>query len=301
MMNDTLVAIAEVLHLAELRAGMKYTAGLVIGLGVVFYVLERINGRDPRRYLSRGFRTDLLYTFIYRGGIFTLFVFAPIAGLLNLGLTENAPRSTISAPLAIIFYLVVSDFLAYWLHRLMHAVPVLWAFHSIHHSARQLTFITISRAHFLEGFILFLPNLLAMYICGVPPKLWGPLAFLRIVHEFSLHSDLTWRFGPFYYVIISPMFHGQHHSLDRENFDKNFGSTFGFWDLMFGTAAEGRRRPDAYGVQGMKLPESFWKQQLAPFKTLLRRANRREPYSTEAQEPSINNERKPHANPSRSA
>ena len=43
--------------------------------------------------------------------------------------------------------LVVTDFCVYWVHRNHHEMPVLWPFHSVHHSAEVMTPITVFRKH----------------------------------------------------------------------------------------------------------------------------------------------------------
>ena len=51
----------------------------------------------------------------------------------------------------------------------------------------------------------------------------------------SLHANLNWTFGPFRYVLASPVFHRWHHVREPAIHDKNFAPTFPIFDLMFGT------------------------------------------------------------------
>ena len=49
--------------------------------------------------------------------------------------------------LATIIITISADFCVYWVHRIHHEWPVLWPFHSVHHSAEVMTPITVYRKH----------------------------------------------------------------------------------------------------------------------------------------------------------
>ena len=38
------------------------------------------------------------------------------------------------------------------------------------------------------------------------------------------------------YIIFSPSAHRIHHSIERKQYGKNFGNTFNYWDLLFGSS-----------------------------------------------------------------
>src|ERR1700740_1295481 len=52
--------------------------------------------------------------------------------------------------LSVVVVVLVSDFWSYIVHRAMHKFPVLWAMHSLHHSAETLSLITGARHFWLE-------------------------------------------------------------------------------------------------------------------------------------------------------
>ena len=58
---------------------------------------------------------------------------------------------------------VIGDFTVYIVHRLMHSVPSLWAFHSLHHSATSLSPVTQLRLHPVE---LLMNNLRGIVVFG---------------------------------------------------------------------------------------------------------------------------------------
>ncbi len=107
---------------------------------------------DPARYRTRNFANDVLYTLFYKGGFYTVVVLAAVTNalgprleFLRLNLLGHVPW-----PVGLLVFWVVGDFLTYWWHRLQHAVPFLWAFHSVHHSQEQMTVLTAFRRHPLE-------------------------------------------------------------------------------------------------------------------------------------------------------
>ncbi|MEC7230725.1 MAG: sterol desaturase family protein, partial [Verrucomicrobiota bacterium] len=52
-----------------------------------------------------------------------------------------------SDPLFYLFLFILDDFARYWLHRWLHAIPLLWSFHKVHHSASTLNPFTVFRTH----------------------------------------------------------------------------------------------------------------------------------------------------------
>ncbi len=53
-------------------------------------------------------------------------------------------------PVSIVVIMLSIDFVSYWIHRTQHAWPMLWAMHSLHHSAVSLTVMTGARHFWLE-------------------------------------------------------------------------------------------------------------------------------------------------------
>ena len=143
---------------------------------------------------------------------------------------------------------VVSDFTRYWLHRFMHAVPLLWKFHKVHHSAKVLTPITFYRVHPVENILFgFRFSLSVGVVSGVFVFLFGGmLGFIDvlgvnvIVFVFNLlgsnlrHSHIKLKyFAWIEKIFISPFQHQIHHSTKFYNY--NFGGALAIWDLWFGT------------------------------------------------------------------
>ncbi len=149
-----------------------------------------------------------------------------------------------------IIFLITSDFSRYLLHYCLHKIPILWQFHKVHHSAEVLTPVTLYRVHPLEYFFLKLRSVLIFGIVSGSFYFWfrtgfEPLSILKIhigIFLFNLlgsnlrHSHVPVRFGNLpEHIFISPAQHQIHHGNEEKYFDKNYGSIFAIWDLMFGT------------------------------------------------------------------
>ncbi len=152
---------------------------------------------------------------------------------------------------------LASDFGVYWVHRLHHEYPVLWPFHSVHHSAEVMTPITAFRKHpfydlaanAVRGVILGVLQgiLLAAFVGEVQfMTLLGVNVFYVTFNFFGSnirHSHIWLSYGPVLeHILISPAQHQVHHSLEPRHFNKNYGEVFAVWDWMFGTLYVVRER-----------------------------------------------------------
>lgn len=167
---------------------------------------------------------------------------------------------------------VVDDFSRYVVHRLLHRVPCLWAFHKVHHTATALNPLTVYRTHPVEGMFFVLRGALVHGSCtGVFVFFFGAQVTLATVLGASVfsvafnalganlrhsHIDLGfWR--PVERLFISPAQHQLHHSIARRHHNRNFGAALALWDwlggthchsetgaqLTFGVAGESGKRP----------------------------------------------------------
>lgn len=176
-------------------------------------------------------------------GIFA--VAAPLATQdASVAQAGNFPLWLISAYTAVIF--VVDDFMHYAVHWMFHRVPVLWAFHKVHHSAEVLTPLTADRFHPVELLItaamrtsglvlatlLFSPALPLWTIFGANALLFGFNLFAGALR----HSHIWFAFPPaLSHWLVSPAMHQIHHSSEERHWDKNMGGSLAIWDRLLGT------------------------------------------------------------------
>ena len=128
--------------------------------------------------------------------------------------------------------LVALDFFNYWLHRLNHAVPALWALHRFHHDERHLSAATSLRAHWLS-----VP--LSHAFCLVPvawllglDALNGSVVLVVTAVVAISHMNCDIGFG---LVVVGARYHRVHHDRDRSWHDSNFADVLPLWDILFGT------------------------------------------------------------------
>jgi sterol desaturase/sphingolipid hydroxylase (fatty acid hydroxylase superfamily) len=138
--------------------------------------------------------------------------------------------------LSVIIMILATDFLTYLLHRAEHKLPVLWAMHSLHHSAEALSIITGARHFWLEDAI----NTIAFSVLGivfkVPPEVATSVAFLYLLPCGLAHLNLRLSLGRFALVLNNPQYHRIHHSVEPQHRDKNFCQMLPLFDVIFGTA-----------------------------------------------------------------
>lgn len=142
------------------------------------------------------------------------------------------------APLVLLAALTVRTLAMYWLHRIMHAVPVLWRVHRVHHTDPVLDVSTGLRHHPLEQ-LLGAPVALAVVVAlGLP--LWAALLTDAVLLAGALLKHLDGdlpkpveRWAAL--VLATPTVHRLHHSAAVAETDSNFGNLVIVWDRLFGT------------------------------------------------------------------
>ncbi|MBX3623438.1 MAG: sterol desaturase family protein [Rhizobacter sp.] len=281
-----------------LEDGYNATGWLLVGLLqlcvmlVVFRSLERWRPVEPV-VDRRAVRVDVLYTLLHRLGFFRLALFFAIDplwdllfgtlslhGLSSLQLDEALaplwPGLTDTAWFAFLAYLVVLDFIDYWLHRGQHQFGWWWGLHSLHHSQRQMTMWSDNRNHLLDDLIRDSILVIAARLIGIAPGQFVAVVACTQLLESLSHANVRIGFGPvFDRVLVSPRFHRLHHSIGvgHESAGRgtlgghNFAVLFPVWDLIFRTA-DFSERYDPTGIRD-QLPEEggrdygrgFWAQQ----------------------------------------
>ncbi len=261
------IELSQTLPVAKIVATLESFALMTSAMFVAIVACELVNGASLERYLTRNFATDLLYRCFYSGGVYPLLFYSPIADLAQTHLAFLDLQVLLRMPLAasLAVYWLSLDFMNYWLHRLQHT-RFWWRFHSIHHSQEVLTFATGQRFHVLDQLVPHIIITIPALILGVPVVVWLPYTLTLTFINAIQHSGLTWTLGPLRYVLVSPLFHGVHHSTEASHCHRNYGTMFVFWDYLFGTALDVKERPAHVGLDGWKVPESVIDHFFAPFR-----------------------------------
>jgi sterol desaturase/sphingolipid hydroxylase (fatty acid hydroxylase superfamily) len=248
----------------------------LIVYSLIFIPLERLFARRPEQGTFRpGWRTDLTYFFVSSLliQILTIVTLQPAMLLFDWAVIP-AVRDTVRAwPGVIQFFalLFVADVTQYWVHRTFHAVPVLWRFHAVHHSAEQMDWLAGSRLHLVDIAVTRGLTYVPIYLLGFGE---GPLlAYLVVVSAQAtfIHANVRFDFGPLKWIVATPQFHHWHHAAEPDAVDKNFAVHLPVIDAIFGTMHLPPRWPNGYGTNGARVPEGFLRQLAWPFRSDERR------------------------------
>ena len=165
-----------------------------------------------------------------------------------------------------ILFLVASDFMLYWLHRLFHGGGF-WKYHAVHHSSEDLEWISAARFHPVNLLIGTIGVDVVLLMAGISPNAMVLLAPFNTFHSAFVHANLNWTLGPFKYVLATPVFHRWHHTQLDKGGNTNFAGTFPLWDILFGTfRMPENEMPKEYGKDEATMPEAFVGQMVFPFR-----------------------------------
>lgn len=208
---------------------------------------------------------DVRYFFFHQ--IFRLVIYGVfLAGALALVFSAvtgsakvvNASALTMESGIADIaistLYMIILiafvDLVSYGIHYLQHKLPILWAFHRVHHSPNVMHPLTNYREHPVDNFayalgtgsayglVFGIATNLVGYVPSMPALLGVPLVMLAFnVLGYNLrHSHIWLRWpGRWSMAFASPAHHHIHHSCHPDHLDKNFAFIFPVWDVLFGT------------------------------------------------------------------
>lgn len=133
---------------------------------------------------------------------------------------------------------ILLDLVVYLQHVLMHAVPILWRLHMVHHTAMDFDVTTGVWFHPLEILLSMLLKIGAVILFGASPG--AVLAFEVLLNATSMfnHSNvliprqldcfLRW-------FLVTPDMHRVHHSVIPRETNRNFGFNLPWWDRLLGT------------------------------------------------------------------
>ena len=296
---------------SQLESGYKAAGWVLVGvlqLVVIAAVIGPLQRWRPVETVTdhATVRTDILYTLIHRLGLFRLGLFLTlepvmeslfgtmrVAGITTFQLDGIWPGVTDLPWVSLLLYLVVFDFVDYWIHRGQHHFEWWWRLHSLHHAQRQLTMWSDNRTHLLDDVLRDIILVVVAQFIGVAPGQFIAIVAITQLSESFQHANLRVWFGRVGERLwISPRFHRLHHAIGighesaaPEPADNaapghakrrsvlgghNFGVLLPWWDMLMGTA-NFELRYDATGVRDQVEPgpdgrlrdygRGFWSQQ----------------------------------------
>ena len=225
----------------------NYFWGLIV-ISLVVWLLEIIfPWRKNQSFIRKDFWMDGFYMF------FNFFIFSILIsgdykalGLLfnEIGITTKSLAvfniSNWPIGLQLVVFFVILDFVQWLTHVLLHKYEVLWRFHKVHHSVKEMGFAAHLRYHWMEN-ILYKPlkTLGVMVLGGFEPEQAYIVHFIAITIGHLNHANIRITWGPFKYILNNSVMHLYHHmKVLPENKPKgiNFGISLSIWDFLFKTS-----------------------------------------------------------------
>lgn len=198
--------------------------------------------------------------------------FNDVLGIIGLSVSsfqwfdiDHLPKA-----LGLCIFFLVSDFVQWNTHRLLHRVPLFWDFHKVHHSVKEMGFAAHLRYHWMEPVIYKSMQYIPLAIIG-----GFDAQDVAIVHFFAItvghlnHANLGWDYGVFKYIFNNPKMHIWHHAKqlpDHVKYGVNYGLTLSLWDYLFKTNYIPNNGKDIeLGFEGdEQFPKDFINQELYP-------------------------------------
>jgi sterol desaturase/sphingolipid hydroxylase (fatty acid hydroxylase superfamily) len=121
---------------------------------------------------------------------------------------------------------------------MVHAIPVLWRLHRVHHADPEYDLTTGARFHPIEIILSMLIKMITIAALG--PPLVAVVLFEVILNAMAMfnHANIElpqsldrWLRR----LVVTPDMHRVHHSMEPDETNSNFGFNLSLWDRLMGT------------------------------------------------------------------
>lgn len=253
----------------------------LVALSLVVWLLEIVfPWRKDQPIIRKGFWLDAFYMF------FNFYIFKLIIFIAFSNVTEALFKDLIGGDIhklalvdisvlpqwaQLVIFFVVTDFIQWFTHVLLHRYNFLWRFHKVHHSVEQMGFAAHLRYHWMEHvFYTPMKYIAVMLIGGFTPDQAYIVFYIAIAIGHLNHANINLTYGPLKYIINNPAMHIWHHAYilpEKHRHGMNFGISLSIWDYLFRTAyIPSSGRDIKLGFPKIdKFPKSFMKQQTYGF------------------------------------
>jgi sterol desaturase/sphingolipid hydroxylase (fatty acid hydroxylase superfamily) len=158
--------------------------------------------------------------------------------------------------LAVPVAVIALDFVIWLQHVIVHAVPVLWRLHRVHHADLDFDLTTGLRFHPIEIVLSMLIKFAAIVVLG-PPVL-AVMIFEVLLNVTAMFNHANIRLPAaadrlLRWIVVTPDMHRVHHSVEDDETNSNFGFNLPWWDRLFGTYRDQPRAGHAameIGIRG---------------------------------------------------
>lgn len=140
--------------------------------------------------------------------------------------------------LSVLLTVVAMDFIIYLQHVLVHAVPLLWRLHRVHHADLDYDVTTGARFHPVEIILSMLIKFATIVVLGAP--VLAVVIFEVVLNALAMfnHGNVRLPLGVdrlLRRVLVTPDMHRVHHSVEDDEANSNFGFNLSVWDRLFGS------------------------------------------------------------------
>lgn len=257
----------------------------IIEIAVLYALLKPLEAWRPIELSQdrKAIRADVIYTWLHRLGVLPLLVFLLLVipmteldawlrmnDIVRPNIEDLIPGLALNSIGAFVIYVIVIDFVEYWLHRLQHRFHWWWALHSLHHSQRQMSFWTDDRNHLLDDVLTAAAVAMVALAIGVASSQFVLIVVVTRMIESLSHVNARLHFGTIGdRLLVSPRYHRRHHAIGagHEGVYRgvNFATLFPLWDMLFRTA-DFKPVFEPTGIRdqlhGRDYGVGFWRQQV---------------------------------------
>ncbi len=252
------------------------------GLFVISLIVWGLEILFPWRKNQSIFRKDFWLDAFYM--FFNFFIFSiVITGVYkalgiffaDFGITAKSLAiidvSRFSMWIQLLVFFILLDFVQWLTHVTLHRFNILWRFHKVHHSVKEMGFAAHLRYHWMEN-IFYKPLKVfgVMLLGGFEPEHAYIVHFIAITIGHLNHSNIKLTYGPLKYIFNNPVMHLYHHAYtlpDENRHGVNFGISLSIWDYIFKTnyVPEDSGTIELGYSDDTKMPKGFIKQMFYGF------------------------------------
>jgi sterol desaturase/sphingolipid hydroxylase (fatty acid hydroxylase superfamily) len=254
---------------------VNYFWWLII-LSLVVWGLEiAFPWRKNQSVFRKDFWLDTFYMF-FNFYIFKLIIFIAFSNVTEMAFKDlfggdlsKFALIDISAMnwwLQLLVFFVVTDFIQWFTHVLLHRYDWLWQFHKVHHSVEEMGFAAHLRYHWMENvFYTPMKYIAVMLIGGFTPEQAYIVFYAAIAIGHLNHANIHLTYGPLKYIFNNPVMHLWHHAYnlpEGKRYGLNYAISLSIWDYLFRTSSIPKDDPDVkLGYPGVEeMPKSFFGQ-----------------------------------------
>ena len=270
---------------------------IIIGFGVFFMLVDLISGAlNKKGAFSINEMGVNIFSFINFMAIRTVMVAFYAWLLVTLFPDEKGLLSGLNFWVVFVGYVLIEEYVHYWIHRLSHTIPWLWRLHKPHHAPKHVNLTVAYRENWLWFVILPNPLLGAFLVWGGQPEAAFAAIAWKGSSEFMVHSNTRWDLKAHKFWLTKPIMkileifitlpdtHHAHHGIGRYGHGMcNFGSFLFIYDVLHGTAEFPHHEQDQFGMPASVNVEAWYEQLWWPLAKDKNSADLRPPTQAESQ------------------